>query len=337
VLGVGYAGVLHAAYGVPLPTATVAGAMCGFAGMLPDLDSDYGVPLRETMAFSAATIPMLLVGHFQSLELSRDTMVLTAVVLYLLVRFGVTGMIRKYTVHRGMFHSFPTMFIFGGIAFLLSGTSPFDVRCYKAGGVMGGFLSHLILDEIYAVEYKSGRWRFKKSFGTAMKFWGDDAWSNFSTYAKLVIVAMAVLGEPGVMKQFGAREPQIASHINEALNAIGSLGKDQPQLAKHLEDLRNMVGSLVANTNPQTTAGETISPPAPTDSQFPYDAPSGYVPFPAYSSMPPQIPTPAPPWNNQPREWQWPVAGQSHNASGQPPTFRNEIDTAQRQTPQYAQ
>ena len=35
-LGVGYAGALHSMYGVPLPTATVAGTLCGVAGMLPD-------------------------------------------------------------------------------------------------------------------------------------------------------------------------------------------------------------------------------------------------------------------------------------------------------------
>src|SRR5262245_11380659 len=37
LLGCGYAGVGHAVYGVPLDTAIVAGAMCGFSGMLPDL------------------------------------------------------------------------------------------------------------------------------------------------------------------------------------------------------------------------------------------------------------------------------------------------------------
>jgi hypothetical protein len=230
VLGCGYAAVGNLVYGVHPDTAIVAGAMCGFSGMLPDLDSDYGVPLRETMAFMAATIPMLLVGHFQSLALSRDSMVLSAVAMYLVVRFGVTNMIRKYTVHRGMFHSFPAMLIFGGLAFLLSGTSPFDIRCYKAGGVMGGFLSHLVLDEIYAIEFKSGRWRFKKSFGTAMKFWGDDAWSNFSTYAKLAIVVMLILGEPSVMNHLAAHQPQFAGQLNDLRNRVEAIGaKIAPQ------------------------------------------------------------------------------------------------------------
>ncbi len=216
LLGCGYAAAGHAAYGVPLDTALVAGSMCGLAGMLPDLDSDNGVPLRETMAFTAAIVPMLLVGRFQSLALSYDAMALAAVSLYLFVRFGITNIIRKYTVHRGMFHSIPAGLVFAGLAFIVSGAAPLEIRCYKAGGVFAGFMSHLVLDEMYSVEWKGGRWQFKKSLGTALKFWGDDAWSNFSTYAKLVIVAMIILGEPTVMQRLESR----ASAIRAAVSAV---------------------------------------------------------------------------------------------------------------------
>lgn len=215
VLGVGYAGVGNIVYGMPLDTSLVAGAMCGFSGMLPDLDSDYGVPLRESMAFTAAIVPMLLMGHFQKLGLSHDGMVLAAVSLYLFVRFGITNMIRRFTVHRGMFHSIPALLIFAGLAFLATGTSPFEARCYKSGGVALGVMSHLMLDEIYAVEWKTGRWRLKKSFGTAIKMWGDDAWSNFSTYAKLAIVLMLILAQPSVMEQLETHNPQFAQQYQQ--------------------------------------------------------------------------------------------------------------------------
>jgi hypothetical protein len=225
LLGCGYAGVGHAAYGVPLDSAVVAGAMCGFSGMLPDLDSDYGVPLRETMAFTAAIVPMLLVGRFQSLQFTHDAMVLIAVSVYLFVRFGITNIIRKYTVHRGMFHSIPAGLIFAGLAFILTGAAPLEIRCYKSGGVMAGFLSHLVLDEIYAVEWKGGQWRFKKSFGTALKFWGDDGWANFSTYAKLVIVAMMVLGEPTVLERIETRHPGFAQQYQQFQNQLGTMDR----------------------------------------------------------------------------------------------------------------
>jgi hypothetical protein len=268
VLGCGYAGVGHFAYGVPLDTSIVAGALCGFSGMLPDIDSDYGVPLRETMAFTAAIIPMLLVGHFQSLRLTHDEMALAAVSLYLFVRFGVTNIIRKYTVHRGMFHSIPACLIFGGLAFLICATAPtVQIRCYKAGGVVAGFMSHLVLDEIYAIEWKGGRWRFKKSFGTAIKLWGDDGWSNFTTYAKLAIVVMFILGEPTVFQHLEARHPQFANQVDRMRERINEFNAS-PATQNALDAARN---ALVPHTGGNQQASPSniapvdpfqLSPPA---------------------------------------------------------------------------
>jgi membrane-bound metal-dependent hydrolase YbcI (DUF457 family) len=261
VLGCGYAGVGHAVYGVPLDTSIVAGAMCGFSGMLPDIDSDYGVPLRETMAFTAAIIPMLLVGHFQSLGISHDAMALAAVSMYLFVRFGITNIIRKYTVHRGMFHSIPACLIFAGLAFLLCATAPtIQIRCYKAGGVVAGFMSHLILDEIYAIEWKGGRWRFKKSFGTAIKLWGDDGWSNVSTYAKLAIVIMLILGEPTVIEQLEARHPQFANRVDRIRNRFNDLNAGQ-SAQNAFDAARNAIAPLANGVMPNGTT----QPPASTN------------------------------------------------------------------------
>jgi hypothetical protein len=140
-----------------------------------------------------------------------------------MVRFGVTRLIRKYTVHRGMFHSIPAGLVFAGVAFLVCGSSPIEIRCYKAGGVLAGFMSHLLLDEIYAVQWKGGRWRFKKSFGTALKLWGDDGWANFSTYAKLVIVGMMILGEPTVIERLESRHPTLADQYQQFQNQFGTI------------------------------------------------------------------------------------------------------------------
>ncbi|HEX5471483.1 MAG TPA: metal-dependent hydrolase [Lacipirellulaceae bacterium] len=342
LLGTGYAGALYSMYGVPLPTATVAGALCGFSGMLPDLDSDTGVPLREAMGFTAAAVPLLLVRRFQSLHFSTDTMILIGIGLYLFVRFGVANMIRKTTVHRGMFHSIPAMLIFGGIAFLLTGASPFHDRLLMSGGVMGGFLSHLILDEIYSVEYRSGRWRTKKSFGTAMKLWGGDRWSNVSTYAKLAIVGMGIVGEPGVMNQFGANQP-LSNQVNQALNIIGSLGKNQPQLAKQLGQLQNLINTFSGNSTSAFGPTGAPFPTGPATNQFPPPAQSGatWGQTPTYSATAPQPlspPAPSAPTNNQqPTNWSWPVTGQSYNNDGQPAPFQKQYDTAQRPPAQYAQ
>jgi hypothetical protein len=302
VLGCGYAGALNLGYHVPIDSAVVAGAMCGFSGMLPDLDSDYGVPLRETMAFTAALMPMLLVGHFQTLLLTHDQMILAAVGLYLFVRFGITNLIRKYTVHRGMFHSIPACLIFVGLAFLACGTSPIDIRCYKAGGVAAGFMSHLILDEIYAVEWKGGRWRFKKSFGTAIKFWGDDGWSNFTTYAKLAIVAMVILGEPTVIAQIESGHPQFAAQLDQLR---GRLPISHVPSAQNMIDAARSATVQFANPNSQSPV---VAGPANT-------FPTNPQPF------SPQSPSTGP-FQPQPITW---------------PSQRNNVGTAQRPAPVFPQ
>jgi hypothetical protein len=195
----------------------------------------------------------------QSLELTHDAMVLVAVSMYLFVRFAVTNMIRKFTVHRGMFHSIPAGLIFTGIAFLACGASPFEVRCFKAGGVLAGFMSHLVLDEIYAVEYKGGRWRFKKSFGTAIKFWGDDGWSNFSTYAKLAIVVMFILGEPTVVERLEARHPQFAGQVDD-LRARLNQFNPAPAAQNALDAARTAVAPLTNPTPIQPNTGAQENP-----------------------------------------------------------------------------
>ena len=87
-LGVGYA-ALGVYQGVSIEGSLVAGCLCGIGGMLPDIDSDSGVPIRETMGFFAAVAPMMLVDRFQHLGWNYEQMVLAGAVSYLLVRFGV--------------------------------------------------------------------------------------------------------------------------------------------------------------------------------------------------------------------------------------------------------
>jgi membrane-bound metal-dependent hydrolase YbcI (DUF457 family) len=231
-LGVGYA-CLGAYYGLPIEAAAVAGGLCGIGGMLPDIDSDSGVPVRETMGAAAAVTPMLLVDRFQHLGLNYEQMVLAAGVTYLFVRFGIAGLLKRYTVHRGMFHSIPALLIFTGLAFLICGSRNLQLRYFKAGGVFLGVLSHLVLDEIWAVEWTGGRWRFKSSFGTALKLWGDDAWGNLSCYAKLAGVAVMILGEPSVMERYGQLSPIVVN--TEALRERLHLPEDSagaPMLAQ---------------------------------------------------------------------------------------------------------
>lgn len=192
VLGVGYGGAAYFMYGLPWQTCVLAGGLCSVSGMLPDIDSDSGTPLHESMSFAAAVVPMMALHHFQRAGMSHEMIILCAAGIYLLIRFGVTALLKRYTVHRGMFHSLPAALVFGEIAYLLASGDDVKLRLYKAGAVVVGYLSHLVLDEIYSVQLSHGRIRLKSSFGTALKLFGRDGWANLSAYAKLGILGAVI-------------------------------------------------------------------------------------------------------------------------------------------------
>jgi membrane-bound metal-dependent hydrolase YbcI (DUF457 family) len=261
-LGGGYA-CLGAYCGLPIEAALVAGGLCGVGGMLPDIDSDSGVPVRETMGFAAAITPMLLVDRFQQLGLNYEQMVLAGGASYLFVRFGIARLLMRYTVHRGMFHSIPALLIFTGLAFLICGSVNLHLRYFKAGGVFIGVLSHLLLDEIYSVQWIGGRWRFKKSFGTAFKLWGESAWGNVSTYLKLSVVVVLILSEPAVMQRYGQLSPIVVDNaaLRQRLRLQPNDPAAAPLLARAQGEPANANGWLDASTIPTAGASPAVDQP----------------------------------------------------------------------------
>ncbi len=196
VLGIEGGLAAHAFYELTLPSCILAGGLCSIAGMLPDLDSDSGVPLRESIAFAAAIIPMMLLERFAKWGFGFEATILVSAMLYLVVRFGVAELLKNYTVHRGMFHSIPAALIAAELTFLIFDNENVSLRFLNAGAVFTGFMSHLVLDELWSVDVNWGLVRFKSSFGSALKFWGDNAWANFSTYGKLVLLTLLMTHDP---------------------------------------------------------------------------------------------------------------------------------------------
>ena len=202
-LGIGYGAGAWFLFDVPGPTCTLAAGLCSVSGMLPDIDSDSGVPFRESMAFAAAVIPMMMIDRFEQFGWMTETMVLVGGLIYLAIRFGLASLLRRYTVHRGMFHSIPAAIIAAQVAFLVCSCDDLALRYYKSAAVLIGFMSHLLLDELYSIEWHRGRFRLKKSFGTAIKFWGHRSlWANVSTYGKLILLTYVVLRDPVWMNKF---------------------------------------------------------------------------------------------------------------------------------------
>lgn len=226
-LGAGYGAIGHLYFEMPLETSLLAAGLCSVSGMLPDLDSDSGVPLRESLAFGSSVVPMLMLERFAELGLSHEGMVLAGAGVYLAVRFGFGWFLKKYTVHRGMFHSLPAVLIAGLVAFLICQCHDLHARYYKAAAVMLGYLSHLVLDELWSIDL--ARLRTKRSFGTALKIYSRDLWGDLSTYAKLVALTYLAIQDPIWMEQFRmqpfhdpapANAPPVAEHEDVLLERL---------------------------------------------------------------------------------------------------------------------
>ena len=190
LLGVGYAGAL-AATGVEWVHSVLAGGLCGIAGMLPDLDSPSGRPVRELFGITAIAVPLLLTYRLRRSGIEPEQLVLFAAALYLLIRFGLSWVFKHLTVHRGMFHSIPAMLIAGEAVYLAHDCPEPYGRVTLAGGIMLGFLSHLVLDEIYAVDMNGATLRFNKAAGSALKFFSKSWAATTGTW--LVLAALTYL------------------------------------------------------------------------------------------------------------------------------------------------
>ncbi|MCA9143922.1 MAG: metal-dependent hydrolase [Planctomycetaceae bacterium] len=217
VIGIGYGAAGYLQLELPITTCALAAGLCGASGMLPDLDSDSGVPVRETMSLAAAVVPMLMMDRFAHLGWSHETMVLAGMLLYLGIRFGVASIFKKYTVHRGMWHSIPAAASVGLLSFLVCSCDDMTLRLYKAAAVVIGFLSHLVLDEMWSIDIRRGRLYFKKSFGTALKFYSGSMWANVSTYGKLALLLLAVSYDPVIMREFASKAEKKAARTAREL------------------------------------------------------------------------------------------------------------------------
>lgn len=172
-LGVGYGFLIHKGIGCHWESGVLCATLTAVGGMLPDLDSDSGRPIREIFGLAAAVLPLVVMPRLSQAGLSPEGVLACLVICYLFVRYGLAWLFSQVTVHRGMFHSIPAMLISGLAVYLGYHTANYSLRMELAAGVMLGFLSHLILDEIYSVDFNGVRLSLKKSSGSALKFFSD--------------------------------------------------------------------------------------------------------------------------------------------------------------------
>jgi hypothetical protein len=196
VLGGVYGGVGSVMFGLDWGPVFLGAGLTAIGGLMPDLDSDSGVPVRELFSLAAVMTPLLLVKRLYHAGLTPEQILATLAGVYVLVRYGGAALFKRITVHRGMFHSLPAMLIAGLLVYLGDQRADMRVRMFLAGGVMIGFLSHLVLDEIYSVDFLGRKLvRLNKYAGTALKLYSPSWTATLACYSLLAGLAYVAWSE----------------------------------------------------------------------------------------------------------------------------------------------
>ena len=178
-------------WGLLLGTVSVISDFCSLIGGIvilflaatssaaPDIDSDTGRPRELVLSFLGIAIPIVLLFNISD-STSSENILAATLISFFLVRYILGYLLAKFTVHRGLWHSIPAAVLCSEITYLLFFDLPVKVRLLYALSVLGGFISHLLLKEMYSGKVLT--LDTKRSFGTALKFTGPSKIQTFFLY-----------------------------------------------------------------------------------------------------------------------------------------------------------
>ena len=152
------------------PENIVAVTLAGVLGsVLPDIDLEGSRPARAMFSGLAVFFSFAVLFGLER-KYSIVEMLVLWLGTYALVRYVAKELFFRFSYHRGVWHSLLALvfcaFVTAWVFHRLLGRDA--AVAWLAGGFMGiGFLTHLILDEIYSVDVMDTR--IKASFGTALK------------------------------------------------------------------------------------------------------------------------------------------------------------------------
>jgi membrane-bound metal-dependent hydrolase YbcI (DUF457 family) len=187
--GVGAFGAMH--LGLDWGPVGLGVGLTALGGLLPDMDSDSSVPVRELFGLAAAATPFLLYARVARAGLNAEQMLVVLGGLYLLIRYGASTVFKRLTAHRGMFHSLPAMLIAGLAVYLIYHNPDLRVRAYLGAGTALGFLSHLVLDELCDVDFLGRKPHLSRFAGNPLKLVSRSLPATAITY--LVLAALIFL------------------------------------------------------------------------------------------------------------------------------------------------
>lgn len=167
-------------------------------GILPDIDAPGSIPARWLFGVSGILFASLLVAS-QLNQLAWIELIFLWITSFMGFRYGLLKLFARLTNHRGNLHSIFAALLFGLSITVVAyqGLAVSASVAWLAGGfVSGGYLVHLLLDELYSVDMT--KQRLKKSFGSALKL--ANTRHKFSTLLLILANIMLLLWTPSLDK-----------------------------------------------------------------------------------------------------------------------------------------
>ena len=162
----------------------------GWVGsIIPDIDSDTSKPRRLIFDGLCFLLPPALIYRMPLLHSTPIYAVLSWALMAVLILKPLKWIFKRYTKHRGVFHSIPAALIYSVACALLAFHEAAPKNLQVSIMIIGfiGFITHLVLDEIWAVDFNGSLPSRKRSFGTALNWGGSSVKANYLLYIVLIL------------------------------------------------------------------------------------------------------------------------------------------------------
>ncbi len=194
--GAGLLSVLCLQVGLVQPREALILALMGtIGGILPDIDLEHAYPSRIMFSLFGILAAFLVIFSTEN-DMSIVELWLIGLVTFGSIRWPIWIIFHQYTNHRGSIHSLVAALFFTFLATSFShyimGKNPF-VAWLMGLFVFLGFVLHLVLDELYSVDFMNSR--IKRSFGTALKILDTKKREKATALVCATILAWAVTPE----------------------------------------------------------------------------------------------------------------------------------------------
>ena len=171
------------------PENIVAVTLAGVLGsVLPDIDLKESRPARAMFAGLAVFFSFVVLFSLERKYSIAEMLILWLGTL-LFVRYVGKEIFFRFSYHRGIWHSLLAMVFCAFLTALIYSQllrRDEGVAWLAAGFMSVGFLTHLILDEIYSVDVMDTR--IKASFGTALKLVDAKHWGHSAAMAAATVL-----------------------------------------------------------------------------------------------------------------------------------------------------